>query len=282
MSESGLLSGVPTKAGTFKFTVQAENFGESSTKTYKIIVNEKPIINELKIEEGTIGKSYRAKFTITSSTKVEWLIINGSLPEGLNLNSKTGRIYGRPNDYGVFAFTVVASSDLAGYSESECNLIIHAETPEFRTSKLSRATGGAYYYNKIKLKGTEVELKITDGLLPDGIEFDASDGCLFGVPTEYGEFTFTVTASNEEDTVSKEYTLKVSQGNLSNNDKNYIEIWSDSNSDVENVNSDITDDENKNSDSDMYFSTGIITGERGEITSEMAELALDEKYIIAS
>ena len=70
--------------------------------------------------------------------------------------------------------------------------------------------------------GTEFyTITITEGALPDGLELNSSTGMITGTPTEFGEFTFMVTAFDGVSTNTEEYTLFVTETPLLIGDANY-------------------------------------------------------------
>ena len=110
------LYGTPNVAGTFTFTVKATNANGSSYKTYTLRVNENPIeefaITTNYLPHGSLGKQYEAQLETNSKepkAQIYWSIEKGySLPTGLVLDEKSGKISGIPEVTGRFILSVTA------------------------------------------------------------------------------------------------------------------------------------------------------------------------------
>ena len=108
-SATGSVSGTPTKAGSFSFTVQVtDHIGATATQTYTLTVSavSLPVITTTSpLPNGTIGFSYSATLAATGgTTPYAWSIASGALPAGLALNATTGTIAGTPSASGTFTF----------------------------------------------------------------------------------------------------------------------------------------------------------------------------------
>ena len=89
----------------------------------------------------------------------------------------------------------------------------YIETPEFTTQTLQKAVIHMAYHDSIELQGGDApyKLELYDGELPEGIEMTKS-GVLYGIPTQPGESTFTVKATDTNGkTVFQEFTLSVNE-----------------------------------------------------------------------
>lgn len=107
---TGIISGTPTVAGTFSFTVQVTDAGAlSNSRPLSIVVNAPPQVTVLtsSLPNGAVGIGYGATVTASGgTTPYTWSISAGSLPGGLVLNASTGFISGTPTASGVSSFTV--------------------------------------------------------------------------------------------------------------------------------------------------------------------------------
>lgn len=106
------ISGTPTKAGTYSFTVKVEDsFGRSASKTYSILVLK---ISTMTLPDGKVSEVYSTQLLATApdgtTGGITWEITSGSLPSGLTLNSATGFISGTPSADGSYSFTVSATN----------------------------------------------------------------------------------------------------------------------------------------------------------------------------
>lgn len=62
------------------------------------------------LANGTVGTAYSQTLEATGNGTITWSIADGSLPDGLSLNTATGEISGTPTAEGTFSFTVKASN----------------------------------------------------------------------------------------------------------------------------------------------------------------------------
>lgn len=87
----------------------------------------------------------------------------------------------------------------------------YIENPEFTTQTLSKAIAFQAFHDSIQLQGGDApyKLELYDGELPEGMELTSS-GVLQGTPTQAGEVTFTVKATDiNGKTAYQEFTLSV-------------------------------------------------------------------------
>ena len=81
--------------------------------------------------------------------------------------------------------------------------------PAITTTSLSDGEVGTAYSQKLEATGDPtITWSVTSGLLPDGLNL-SEDGKITGTPTIEGESTFTVTATNDSGSDSKDFTLKI-------------------------------------------------------------------------
>lgn len=110
---TGILSGIPEKAGEYIFELQlCDNSNKITSKKFKLIVNEKLSILSKDIDNTFINSNYYLKTLEASGghPPYEWNIISGLLPEGIEL-SKHGQLSGKipPNLNGSYNIIVEVS-----------------------------------------------------------------------------------------------------------------------------------------------------------------------------
>jgi hypothetical protein len=114
LTSGGIISGTPTTAGTFTFTVTAtDKNGCTGLQAYTIVINAPtcPPITLLPappLPQGTVGVAYNQTITASGGTAPYTYSVSGTLPTGLSLNTGTGAITGTPTAVGVFSFIITA------------------------------------------------------------------------------------------------------------------------------------------------------------------------------
>jgi hypothetical protein len=106
---TGVISGTPTRAGAFAFTVQASDTTSFSvSRVLSITINPPLTITTPLLPNGNTGVAYSLALTATGgNSPYSWSLQAGSsLPSGLSLNSSTGVISGTPTTSGGYSTTV--------------------------------------------------------------------------------------------------------------------------------------------------------------------------------
>ena len=138
LSTTGSISGTPTTAGNYSFTVRATDScaagAQTADRAFSITIN--PItcpalsITTSSLSSGTVGTAYSAQIlTSGGQAPLTFSVISGSLPPGLNLNI-TGFIYGTPTATGNYSFTVrTTDSCAAGEQTVQGTYSIQIQSP---------------------------------------------------------------------------------------------------------------------------------------------------------
>lgn len=112
-TQSGAISGTPTTAGPFSFTVTAGNgVGAATTVTMSGVVNQAPAAITAVLAEPVLGLPYSADVAVSGTPSPVYAVTAGKLPAGLTLNAATGAISGVPAAAGAYAFTITASNGI--------------------------------------------------------------------------------------------------------------------------------------------------------------------------
>jgi len=107
-SSTGLLSGTPTTAGSYAFTVKVtDTAGGSATQAATVTIAAGPSLANPAPPSGQAAVAYSDALSVTGGTgPFTWAVSSGSLPSGLTLNSSTGVLSGTPAAAGLYTFTV--------------------------------------------------------------------------------------------------------------------------------------------------------------------------------
>lgn len=207
LSGAGVLSGTPTEAGTFGFSVQATDASpgpagpfNSAPIAYTLTVTAPVIsVSPASLPNATTAVAYSETVTATGGTTPHTFSTLGTLPTGLILSS-AGVLSGTPTAAGTFNFTVVAT-DALGFAAATAYTFMTADPVITITSPSSGAlpvaTGGTAYSQTFTASGGQGthSFALTTGSLPAGVTLSAA-GVLSGTPTVAGTFNFTVTATD--------------------------------------------------------------------------------------
>ena len=225
-SSTGALTGTPTSAGSYTFTVIALiNTGTvitaSKSYTLTIAAASQPsytlTITKESLASGQVGTAYSDTLTATlSGTAVSpvWSVSSGSLPAGLTLNASTGTITGTPTTEGSYTFTVKASFLDMTASKSYTLTIAAQPTnpPTITKASLASGTVGTYYSDTLTAENTSVGFSVSlwsvsDGNLPPGLSLNRLSGEIAGTPSKAGTYTFTVKIAS----ASQTYTITIAE-----------------------------------------------------------------------
>jgi hypothetical protein len=115
-SNTNTLSGTPTTAGTFSFTIVATNSYGSTSTTYSVTIasppTPSPVWTDNVLGTFTISSAYSDGVTANYMTGYSgvYSVISGALPTGISLNSTTGAVTGTPTKVSTYSFTIQAAN----------------------------------------------------------------------------------------------------------------------------------------------------------------------------
>jgi hypothetical protein len=194
-STSDTITGTPTAAGVFFFTVT----GGNQAQQYSLTVSG---ISPTTLVYPFLGIAYNSG-TMTVAAAAVWSISAGALPNGLVLNSSgstTDTITGTPTVSGTFTFTVKSGSNTRAYT-----LLVSGISP----ATLVNPTVGTAYTSGAMTVATAATWSISSGALPPGLTLSSNvsstTDTIVGTPTTAGTYVFTVTSG----AAVQSYTLVV-------------------------------------------------------------------------
>ena len=113
---TGVISGTPSAAGTYSFTVQATDATPatvSSTLSIKVVALQPLAISTTSVPAGNLATAYSMTFVATGgATPYTWSLTSGALPQGLTLSS-SGVLSGTPLVPGSYTFMVQVADSQA-------------------------------------------------------------------------------------------------------------------------------------------------------------------------
>ena len=223
MSRSGLVTGVPTGAGTARFWVWIHDptaaeggpswcaYDDQSEREFSIPIDPGLAIVNDSVEPATVGQSYSETLAAKQveslnpptgpDVQAAWSVQSGALPPGLTF-SPDGALAGAPTVEGSYQFVVRAQN--GGQSATATYTLVVRQPvvvkSQFGSLKPPRAevrirlltaataTGGTGTY----------AWSISSGALPVGVALDATSGTISGSPQKAGRFGFDVSAADGE------------------------------------------------------------------------------------
>ena len=120
-SNTGRLSGSPTLAGIFDFTVSAMNRAGTDDAQYTQTILQLPAITTPTSPLATaLGGAPIAPLTFeaSGSMPITWSVTAGALPPGITLSASTGAYSGTPTAAGDYSFTVTATNAAGSDSDA--------------------------------------------------------------------------------------------------------------------------------------------------------------------
>ncbi|MEO0061734.1 MAG: hypothetical protein RLZZ08_294 [Pseudomonadota bacterium] len=217
------LSGTPTTAGTFSFTVQVQDSGSSvANNSYTLTVRAPTItIAPASMPTATVGAGYSTTIVASGGTApYSYAVTAGAFPAGLSLNNSTGIISGVPTAGGAYNFTITATDSTGGagapYAGSRAyTLSVAAPSLVLTPGTLATPVVGVPYSQAFTVSGgiETYSFAVTSGVLPAGLSL-GSNGVLSGTPTTAGPFQFSITATDSSGgtgpfTVTRTYTINI-------------------------------------------------------------------------
>ncbi len=192
-ASSGLLSGTPTTAGTYTFTVKvADSSGLSDTEPVTLTIIGGPSLNFPAPPAGWTHTVYLYTLTESGGTSpLTWTVSSGSLPAGVVLTSD-GNLSGTPTATGTFSFTVKVT-DANGQSATQATSLTIAAGVSTTFAAPPAGVVGAPYSVTLTATGgtTPYAWSVNAGTLPPGLTL-SSAGVLAGTPTTAGSYSFSV------------------------------------------------------------------------------------------
>ena len=197
---TGAVSGTPTAAGTFTFTVKLI---DSSAVPFTVTANETIVVSNpvppLTLTGGPqplgeVGIPYTTSLVATGGvTPYAWSIASGTLPAGLSISPTTGVISGIPTAQGTSNFTVQVQDATDAVASAAVSITIVSPLTLAGGPQPEGTVGVAYSTSLVAAGGsTPYTWSVSAGTLPAGLNISPNTGLISGIPTAKGTSSFTV------------------------------------------------------------------------------------------
>ncbi|MGP0025939.1 MAG: beta strand repeat-containing protein, partial [Streptosporangiaceae bacterium] len=218
LSSAGVLSGTPTTAGSYPFTVNVIDANNGiATASITLVVSSGVALSFPAPPNTDVGIGYSDTLTATGGTgPYAWSVSAGSLPGGITLNASTGALAGTATTAGTSSFTVKVT-DAVGQSATKAATIVVAARPSLAFPAPSAGQASVAYSDTLTVTGGTGPFtwSVPAGSLPSGLTLNASTGVLSGTPATAGSFAFTVQVSDAfAVTATEAVTLVIGTGPL--------------------------------------------------------------------
>ncbi|WP_031499129.1 putative Ig domain-containing protein [Bryobacter aggregatus] len=200
LTQAGGISGIPTNAGTFNFTIKASDAASASTTAnFSITINSAGslTITTTSLPTGQVNLNYNVGLTaVGGSFPYSYSIKSGSLPPGLTL-SGTGGITGLPTTPGNYGFVVQLNDNGGQSTQTALSIDITSVGFYISTTTLPTIQVGQFFTTTLSATGGSAPYSYTivAGGLPNGVSLTSS-GTLSGVASTSGSYPVTVRATD--------------------------------------------------------------------------------------
>jgi hypothetical protein len=219
VSNGPFVTGTPTTAGTYTFTVKVvDTNGATDLRDFSITVKPAPLAipGGPTNPTGTAGVPLSINFGCTGGAPPYTYSVTGSLPQGVTFANCT--LSGTPAAPGTFLIHILIT-DSAGTSVTrDVTITIAPPGLALPGGPLPDGQVGVQYKATVSAAGGVPPITYSGSGLPDGLTL-ASNGDITGTPTTAGLFSFRVTAKDSSVatapvTVTATYSIKVAPPTL--------------------------------------------------------------------
>ncbi|MBI1761441.1 MAG: putative Ig domain-containing protein [Acidobacteria bacterium] len=212
----GLVYGYPTTAGSYNFTLKAnEANGCGGTRDYTVVIGAVVVCSTITLTDlpvPSLNTAYNQSLVVAPAASYSFTVTAGALPTGLSLNPTTGAVTGTPTAAGPYSFTIRAAdtNNCAG-SRSYSGTLASGSCGGITLAALASGGVGQLYVGYALAAPTgSYTYALTAGSLPPGLTLYGTVGLLYGYPTAAGTYNFTITATGTSNCAGmRSYTVVI-------------------------------------------------------------------------
>jgi hypothetical protein len=201
-ASTGTISGTPTVAGTYNFTLRVTDSLTNASRDYSLTAYNPVSVFTSTLPNGGVNHTYTATVTSTGGAgAAQWAVTAGALPTGISLNPQTGELSGTPTTAGSYSFTLRATDPTTTWNDTH-SYSLTISGPLSMVTTLPTGVKGTSYGSSLGVTGGQGPYlyAVSSGALPLGLTL-GTNGSLAGIPTTSGVSTFSVTVTDSSSSV---------------------------------------------------------------------------------
>jgi uncharacterized protein YhjY with autotransporter beta-barrel domain len=217
LGAGGGITGTPTVAGAFNFTLRAtDSVNNVGSQAFTVNIGANILtVTPPTLPNGTRNVAYSQNFGATGGTGTyTFARTSGALPPGMSLTN-AGLLSGTPTSSGTFNFDIQATDTNFNTGTTSYALVINPAPLTINPPTLPAGTAGTAYNSAVVASGGNGNYSYTvlSGALPTGLTLGAG-GAITGTPTVPGSYAFTIQATDTSpNTGTRNYTIDIGTAN---------------------------------------------------------------------
>ena len=218
-TSTGLVSGTPTTAAAFSYTIKVTDSTTPTAQTASNVVSGTIAPATLTLASTgssttQVGQPYSQTNVASGGTpSFTYSVFSGTLPAGTTLNTSTGLVSGTPTTTGAFSYAIKVT-DSGNPVQTATQTTSGTIVPALIMTSTAAATAqlGKFYRQTNVASGgtTPYTYSVSAGALPAGTSLNASNGTVSGTTTATGAFSYTIEATDSTTPIAQTTTQTTS------------------------------------------------------------------------
>jgi uncharacterized repeat protein (TIGR03803 family) len=196
----------PTANGVYTYALTC---GGKESGFAKLVVNDAgPLqIVTKSLKQATVSQRYDAVVTAIGGFPDYTWSVSGDFPSGLGFDTTNGTVSGTPVQFGSYPVVFEVKDSSKPPEQSTMAITITVKSGLTLVQNLSNPILGTAFSQSLAPDTSgglpPYTWKLTAGPLPPGLQLNSTTGLISGTPTKEGQFSFTITVSDSEETPDK-------------------------------------------------------------------------------